>query len=259
MQPKISIITINYNNADGLGTTIQSVAAQTYQNIEYIVIDGASSDGSGKIIEEFNDSIKAAIIEPDTGIYNAMNKGLKIATGDYLLFLNSGDWLIANTIIAEVVSETLDKDIVYGDLLFFNNEKQWVWHLPKELSFQIFYTSTIAHPSAFIKRELFDVVGLYDESLKIVADWKFFTLAITKYNCSYKHISHVVSAYGFDGVSSLPENLPMINRERENVLSKEFPCMVKDYEELLHLKAEMKKIRYFTSIRKTVKKILGQH
>lgn len=258
MQPKISIITINYNNAAGLKETIQSVVAQTYQKIEYIVVDGASSDSSVEVIENFKESIAIAIVEADSGIYNAMNKGVKVANGEYLLFLNSGDRFVNQEIISTVVSEKLDTDIVYGDLLFFDNKKEWKWNLPSELTFQTFFTSAIAHPSTFIKRSLFESIGLYDEALKIVADWKFLMLAIVKYNCSYKHLNHIISAYSFDGVSSKPENLEALNREREKVLLAEFPRLYNDYEELYFLKEEFKKIRYFTSLRKTFKKLLGQ-
>lgn len=256
--PKITIITINFNNAAGLKKTLQSVVNQTYKNIEYIVVDGASSDGSKELIEMFKNEIAIAIVEPDTGIYNAMNKGIKAASGDYLLFLNSGDWLTSDIIIQEAISKKLDKDIVYGDLLFFDSEKEWVWNLPSQLTFQTFFTSTIAHPSAFIKRKLFEVVGMYDETLKIVSDWKFFITAITKYNCSYKHIHLVVSAYGFDGISSLPENLPAINLERDKVLLEEFPLFINDYKELSVLKSELKKVKGIIKIHKVIRKFLGK-
>lgn len=257
-KPKISIITINYNNADGLRQTIQSVLGQSYTAIEYIVIDGASTDGSPLVLEGFKPNLAYALSEADAGIYNAMNKGIKVATGDYLLFLNSGDKLLNTDTIEQVVANGMEADLVYGDLLFFDGVKEWTWNLPETLTFQTFYTSTIAHPSTFIKRSLFGTVGLYDEELKIVSDWKFFLLATARYACTYKHINLVISAYNFDGISSRPENLSAIEVERAKVLAKEFSLFVPDYEELALLKREMKKISYFMKVRKAVKKIFNQ-
>ena len=257
-QPKISIITINYNNANGLKETLVSVANQTYPNIEYIVVDGESRDGSKVLIEEFENHLAFAFIEPDTGIYNAMNKGIKKATGDYILFLNSGDSLINNRIIENVVAIGLTHDLVYGDLQFFTTEKQWIWNLPSDLTFNTFYTSTIAHPSTFIKRSLFDQVGFYDENLSIVSDWKFFLLATAKFNCNYKHIDLIISAYNFDGISSKTENLVAINAERAQVLKQEFPFLIADYEELKVLKAEMKKMKNWIKVRKFTKKFFNR-
>ncbi len=248
MEPKITIITINFNNAQGLEKTLKSVADQTYKNIQYVVVDGASTDGSRDVIEKFMKYIDIAIIEPDSGIYNAMNKGIKQASGDYLLFLNSGDWLLSDTVIEQVNSYRLDQDIVYGDMIFRNNQKEWAWNLPATLTFETFYTSTIPHPSSFIKRDLFNMVGLYDESLKIVSDWKFFILAVTKFNCSYKHIDCIISSYDFNGISSLPENLPAISAERNAVLLAEFPRMVKDYEELIRLKEKVSRNKFALKI-----------
>lgn len=257
-KPKISIITINYNNAEGLKQTIQSVLEQSYTAIEYIVIDGASIDGGQLVVEEFRPQLAYALSEADTGIYNAMNKGIKVATGDYLLFLNSGDKLLNTDTVEHVVANGMEADLVYGDLQFIDGTKEWTWNLPETLTFQTFYTSTIAHPSTFIKRTLFDTVGLYDEELKIVSDWKFFLLATAKHSCSYRHINQVISAYNFDGISSRPENLSAIELERAKVLAKDFPLFVPDYEELKQLKQEMKKINYFMKARKAVKKIFNQ-
>ena len=253
-RPKISIITINFNNEVGLALTMDSVLTQSYPLIEYIVIDGGSTDRSKAVIENHASALACWASEADTGIYNAMNKGIKKATGDYILFLNSGDSLIDNQIIENVVAIGLTHDLVYGDLQFFNSEKQWVWQLPATLTFNTFYTNTIAHPSTFIRRSLFDTVGLYDEGLSIVSDWKFFLLATAKFNCSYKHIDQIISAYNFDGLSSKPENLPAINAERKNVLEQEFPFFIPDYADLTALKAEIKKMKNWIKVRNLFKR-----
>jgi glycosyltransferase involved in cell wall biosynthesis len=257
-EPQISIVTINFNNAIGLQETMDSVIGQSYQNIDYVVIDGASTDGSRAVIEQHAKRLSYWISEKDSGIYNAMNKGIKATKGEYILFLNSGDRLIDKDIVAKVVESGLETDLVYGDLLFFTTEKEWIWNQQPVLTFQTFFKSTIPHPSTFIKKPLFERVGFYDEDLKIVADWKFFTLAIAKYNCSYKHINLVISAYNFDGISSKPENLEAINAERSKVLTENFPVFMPDYEQLENLQQEAKKISYFLKTRKLIKKILNQ-
>lgn len=255
---KISIITINFNNADGLEQTIKSVINQTYKEFEYIIIDGGSTDNSVEKMNSYSDFITYSISEKDEGIYNAMNKGLKEANGEYLLFLNSGDSLINDTILQEVMEAGLNHDLVYGDLLFFNEEKEWEWVLPEKLTFSYFYKFSIAHPSTFIKSKLFQQFGSYDENLKIVSDWKFFLLVTTKYNCSYKHLDKIISKYNFSGLSSNPDSLSLIEQERYHVLKQEFPLFYKDYEELFQVKSEMKKISYFIKTRRIIKKLLNQ-
>ena len=118
---KITIITINYNNKDGLRKTIESVVRQTKPPYEYIVIDGASTDGSNLLLSEYGSFITYSVSEKDTGIYNAMNKGIKMSMGDYLLFLNSGDTLVDVNILDRVSSELMDADILEGDTVCFLN------------------------------------------------------------------------------------------------------------------------------------------
>jgi len=113
MQPKLSIITVNLNNAEGLRKTIESVVTQTFTDFEYIIIDGGSTDGSVEIIKLYADKITYWVSEPDKGIYNGMNKGIMVAKGEYCQFLNSGDWLVNENVLKEVFA---DVDIVYGDL-----------------------------------------------------------------------------------------------------------------------------------------------
>ena len=122
MSFKISIISINYNNKEGLRKTVESVVNQTYKNFEYIVIDGGSTDDSTDILDEYHEKINYIVSEPDSGIYNAMNKGIKVAKGDYLLFLNSGDCLIDQFVIQKVITELNDKiSIYYGNLIYSSN------------------------------------------------------------------------------------------------------------------------------------------
>ena len=119
---QISIITINYNNASGLEKTIRSVVEQTYNEYEYIIIDGASSDKSKEVIQEYQRYIDFWCSEKDSGIYNAMNKGIQKASGEYLLFLNSGDVLNNSAVLADIHGFLSGEDFVYGDLVFVRGD-----------------------------------------------------------------------------------------------------------------------------------------
>ena len=241
MQKKCSIITVTLNNKAGLEKTIQSVLGQTYRDIEYIVIDGASSDGSVKIIESHASGIDQWISEPDTGVYNAMNKGIQKATGEYLLFLNSGDTLFETSTLEQVIPylEAADADLFYGDLRFDHSDQFEDFHYPDELTFDFLYHRSLGHPATFIKRSLFDKVGYYEESYSICADWVFFTKAICLYTCSYKHIPRVIANFTTDGMSSVDENQQKILKEREKALRGPFLFLTAPYEKYIDLKNRM--------------------
>jgi glycosyltransferase involved in cell wall biosynthesis len=215
---------------EGLDKTIQSVISQSYEDIEYIVIDGGSLDGSKDIIRAQEDHIAYWVSERDSGIYNAMNKGIRAATGDYLLFINSGDFLVNKTVISEVVEQGLTHDLICGNLIFEKETGSEEWIPANEVTFKTFLYSTIPHPTTLIKRNMFDVVGMYNEDHKIVSDWEFFILATCKYNCTYQHTDVFITAYSDGGVSSNPQNFAAINKERQAVLNKNFSYFIKDYE-----------------------------
>lgn len=247
---KISIITINYNNALGLDKTINSVIQQTYKFIEYIVIDGGSEDGSADLLTKYQDKIACSVSEKDSGIYNAMNKGIRKSSGDYLLFLNSGDIFSQANSIEEAVKQGFDCDLVSGNMRYDNNGIKRDWIPVDKLDFALFYHDTIPHPSTFIKKTLFDLVGYYDETLSIVSDWKFFFLAYCKFNCSYKHIDVFIAEFMEDGVSSNPSYRPKMKKERENVIQENFSAFVPYYEELLDARKKLRKLRYTIKIKK---------
>lgn len=223
---KLSIITINYNNANGLSKTIRSLIKQTFHEYEYIVIDGGSNDGSKHIIEGNQKYISYWCSEKDSGIYNAMNKGILKATGEYLLFLNSGDFLHDSAVLEDVFPLLSGEDIVYGDLLFRSEEgKDEVFVYPDNLSVDYFLERSLGHPSSFIKRDLFRK-DLYSESLKIVSDWEFFIKKIVLEGVTYKHLHRTVSIFDMGGISSQSSDL--CNEERGNVLKMLFPGMLCD-------------------------------
>lgn len=235
---KVTIITINLNNSTGLQKTMQSVFEQSFKEVEYIVIDGGSKDGSVALIESYKDQLSYWVSEPDTGVYQAMNKGIQKASGEYLLFLNSGDYLQGEHILAKVADTLNGSGIVYGNVFLIESAlRSWTGVYPDKLSFQHFIDGSLPHPSSFIKKTVFDEVGYYDEGLKIVADWKFFLHAICKFNVSYKHIDKVISAFYLDGLSSLAANQALIQDEKRAVFLSEYPAFIENSNELTQLRA----------------------
>ena len=227
--PKLSIITINYNNLEGLKKTIESVSSQTCKEFEYLIIDGGSTDGSVAYIESKSDAIDYWISEPDKGIYNAMNKGIELATGEYILFINSGDHLFSDKAVKSAEKYLQSYDVIYFNLQIISEDNRFKIHsLPDKLKFSDFFIDSWPHPSTFTKRELFDKVGLYDENLKIFSDWKFMILALFKYQCSYLKVDEILSTFYLGGISSQTD----LFGERNQVLKEFFNGYVLDYEEL---------------------------
>ncbi|KAF2325941.1 MAG: glycosyltransferase family 2 protein [Flavobacterium nitrogenifigens] len=231
--PKITIITINYNNLGGLKRTVESVVNQTWKDFEYIVIDGGSTDGSVGYIESQTKYIDYWVSEPDKGIYNAMNKGIVKAKGDYVIFLNSGDHFFDNTALDKNHSFIKAKDFIYFNLNIIDDSKSIIRKYPEKLSFSYLYNDTLPHPATFIRRYLFEEKGLYDESLKIVSDWKFFIENICKNNCSYLKVDETLSTFYLDGLSSDMENKSVIFSEKQFVLESGFSAYIQD---MIHLK-----------------------
>ena len=232
---KLDIITINRNNREGLERTIKSVVNQTvFDQINFIIIDGGSTDGSKEIIEQYKDELFHYVSEPDNGIFNAMNKGIRASVSDYLLFLNSGDYLSENNVLESVFPYLDGTDIVYGNEIkltvdpfgknrdpfaWVSNQMNYRWYtngswhqrslkatvFPDELSESFFVTSALPHQSTFI-RASFQKEHPYSESFKLLGDWKFFREA-WKNGCTYKHIPVTVSVYMLDGVSTKQRSL----------------------------------------------------
>lgn len=217
---KLSIITINYNNLEGLKRTYDSVVSQTCQDFEWIIIDGGSTDGSKEFIEEHQYHFAYWCSEPDRGVYHAMNKGIAQAKGEYLNFMNSGDNYADERVIYEFISAGWDEEVIAGDIMVDNDELK-IWRNPEEgnLDFDYMMQSSVYHQPSFIKKNLFKLYGGYDENLRIVADWTFFINALILHNGSYRHWRRIVANYMFDGISSKPENHKFHMEERNRVLN----------------------------------------
>lgn len=232
---KISIITINFNNKNGLRKTIESVICQTYHNYEFIIIDGASTDGSLNIIKDYEDKIDIWISEPDRGIYHAMNKGILKATGDYLNFLNSGDCFYKRDVLEIIANSDNRSDMIVGKDFHYNKitNQGFVIKLPPRLSMLTFINDTLPHQSTFFKRELFNT-SLYDDTLDIAADMKFYIQKICIEQCSVSFIDEIICLREPDGVSMIQ------NKKREleyNKIIKDILPIgaIKDYQSLHHL------------------------
>lgn len=199
---KLSIITINYNNRNGLQKTIDSVISQTFKDFEWIVIDGGSTDGSRELIEQYVNHFAYWVSEPDKGVYNAMNKGIKKAKGEYLQFLNSGDWLRDENVLMDFVNSFFSSDIVDGDIHLIYDDREVDAFAPDKVDFDFFFHGTLWHPCAFIKKSLFDKCGYYNEEYRIISDWDFFMRSVVVYGATYAHFQRIVSCFPVDGISS---------------------------------------------------------
>lgn len=226
---KLSIITINYNDKKGLEKTIKSVVHQTYKDFEYIVIDGKSNDGSKEVIEQYKDYFDYSVSEPDTGIYNAMNKGIVKANGEYLQFLNSGDWFVDEFVLEKMFSEFWECDLLYGNcrIILPDGKIKIKRPLETELSFFTFLNDTLNHQSVFISHKLFKKYGLYDENLKIASDWKFFlkSIGLNRSKSIYKNIDIVY--YNREGISS--SNRDLLISERKKTIDEIIPATIQDF------------------------------
>jgi glycosyltransferase involved in cell wall biosynthesis len=223
---KLSIITVNLNNKAGLKNTILSVINQTFRNFEFIVIDGDSKDGSTEIIKEYASNITYWVSEPDKGIYNAMNKGIMKASGEYCLFLNSGDWLIDSDVLEKASSFFKSSyDILIGNLFFCDHKKKelktWKDDITPDLSY--FIHSTLPHPSTFIKTSLFKEIGMYNEDYKIASDYDFFFKALVIHKKKYVRLTIDISVFNLDGISSQSKMHNTGTIEREKTLKHYFP------------------------------------
>lgn len=225
--PKLSIITINYNDCEGLRRTIQSVASQSFKDFEYIVIDGGSTDGSKDIIEKYKDHLNVAISEKDTGIYNAMNKGASFATGEYLLFLNSGDTLVNNSVLSRLMRSDFSEDIVSCRMIWFDDKKQYLNTPPKNVSLFTFIGGSLPHPSTIIRNTIFKKIGGYSEGYRIISDWCFFVDALLQYNASYTTSDIVLSKFNGYGLSTTCGEHEA--EAKTQYLTDRYPLIVTDY------------------------------
>lgn len=237
---KVSVITINYNNAEGLRKTIESVIRQDFPDYEYIVIDGGSTDDSKKVIEKYEDKITYWVSEPDNGIYHAMNKGILAAKGEYLHLLNSGDYYASGDVLSSVFSKDYDEPLIrcaqicdYGD-----RQVRWTNLGDRDVTLYDMYVNTMLHEATFIRRDMFEKYGLHDENLKIVSDWKFFLKTILGGEKT-AYVDKDLIVFEMDGISTNREHGEQHLSERRQVLDELMPANIHaDYQRLKQLEAD---------------------
>jgi len=243
MKIKLSIITVNLNNAKGLIQTMDSVYNQSYKDFEYLVVDGGSTDDSLTTLLNYSTKFNKNfywISETDNGVFNAMNKGIARVKGEYLLFLNSGDFLTDREVLNVLFAKEYETDIISCRCRISQNGKQvYVTSPPINYTFGFFYINSLAHQATLIKKELFQKFGLYREDLKLMSDWEFFIRTIILGKASTSNTEIILSDYNIDGISSLESNQDLIAKEKQLVFEDEaFKSFIPDYDYFFHDKQE---------------------
>lgn len=239
----LSIVTINYNNLEGLKKTLASVQAQTFNEFEHVVVDGGSTDGSADVIQKYAESapyVVKWVSEQDKGIYNGMNKGLRMATGDYIEILNSGDTFAtvnSTLLMHQALRETQYPPILYGNMLKDYGEGKLVRDDCGGTGFQpdsflYFYKGTLNHDCAYIRRSLFEKYGFYNEDMRICSDWEWYVKAIALGGEKTVYTDIDVTIFDMDGISeSGGKNRDLILKERRGYLEQVLPMSVlRDYD-----------------------------
>lgn len=224
---KITIITVVFNGADTIKDTIESVLNQTYENIEYIIIDGKSSDGTMDIVNKYKDKVSKIISEPDEGLYAAINKGINISSGDIIGLLHSDDFYTDNTVL-EIVAKQFDQskaDTVFADLVYVRGD-----NLAKVIRYysaknfepkKLKYGLMPPHPTFFVKKSIYETYGLYEMNYQIAADYEMFIRLLYKNNVSYSYIHKAIIKMRVGGLSSGGiRNKILINKEAIRAMRK---------------------------------------
>ena len=243
---KVSIITITYNSAETIEDTIQSVLSQDYSDIEYIIVDGASKDGTLEIIERYRNSISTVISERDKGIYDAMNKGVALATGDVIGILNSDDFYADATVISDIVKtmQGAASDACYADLVYVDrNETNRIirsWKSGDYRKGHFLRGWMPPHPTFFVKRSIYEMYGSYALNLRSAADYELMLRFIHKHTISLSYLPRVITKMRTGGQS----NVSLKNRWRAN------------REDRLAWKMNGLQPGFFTLLRKPLSKLL---
>ena len=259
----LSIITINYNDAAGLQKTLNSTLMQTCTDFEHVIVDGVSPDNSVEVIEKYAAEASAKgikitwISEKDKGIYNAMNKGIKMASGEYIEILNAGDILASDQVVEKMYAALEEKnypELLYGNMIKVSADGKLIGKSKETpYSFLNYFISTLNHDCAYIKRSLFgeDRYGLYDEELKIVSDWKWYTEAIGLGTVFPVYVDIDVTIFDATGISET--NLAKRDEERAKVLKAITPPAVwEDYNQHIFHFEQIKRLKRYPLFYKLV-------
>lgn len=246
LQP-LTIVTVCRNEVGRIGRTRDSLLLQEDQDFEWVIVDGASVDGTTALLNDCP-RVNQLISEPDRGIYDAMNKGILAARGDFILFLNAGDRLADRHVTQAFHRHPRTSDIVVGNLhvAFPDGSAQHRKASRDLLTHDALYWRTLPHPATFVRRSLFTRLGNYDDSYRLAGDWEFFARAIVRSGATSSILEHDVAIFTHDGASARPENKPILRRERRRLLRSHYPVVYRwrrDFNEawgalLRHLRPE---------------------
>lgn len=215
---KVSVITVSYNNRETLPETIESVSSQNYDNLEYIILDGDSEDGTDKLLKKYDDRVSRWISEPDEGMYDAMNKGLEMATGDLIGFLHADDFYASPDVIEQVVETVQEEnaDACYADLQFVDKEDtEKVVRTWNSGTYEpgLFLNGWMPpHPTLFVKREIYDTYDGFNTTLGTAADYELMLRFIHKHGIKLAYLPETIINMRTGGES----NASLINRLRAN-------------------------------------------
>ncbi|MGB9940434.1 glycosyltransferase family 2 protein [Methanosarcina sp.] len=226
MNPKVSVITVCYNAEEFIENAINSVLEQTYKNLEYIVIDGASTDSTVAIVNKYKDKINYFLSEPDNGMYEAMNKGIKASSGEIFYFLNSDDvfhdkYVVANSV--KLLQEDMNVELIYGAVIIINPDtKASFLQAYGDVTRPFFIKSAICQQAIFYRKSLFDKVGLFDEKYKIVGDYEFNLRAFYKYDIKKKYVPQVMAIFRDGGIGCSEKHSELHKEERNDAFFRHF-------------------------------------
>lgn len=214
---KISVITVCLNEVKLIEKTLASVINQTFRDFEYIVIDGGSTDGTLEIIARYRDKIDKFVSEKDEGIYDAMNKGISLSEGEYVIFINGGDFLVNDRVFERVFDNNPSEDIIYTNgVILLYKDFYLIKRFPEKITRTFMYMDTLPHQNAFCKLDLLKKCGGFDKSLKIAADYDLFLKALYKFNASYFYLPIYIAVNNLDGVSNQRKFKKLTKLERYN-------------------------------------------
>jgi len=225
--PKVSIVTVCLNSREYLEDMIKSVLWQTYPNIEHIIIDGGSTDGSREIFDKYKNRIDKLVIEEDNGIFDAMNKGIRLATGDVIYFLNSDDRFYDDRVVEEVAvafKKQTGIDFIYGNIAVFDpvTGSSYVERYPWRITKWLFIKKTIGHPATFFAAPCFKKAGYFDERYEIAADYEWYLRAIYLNGLKSFHMERNISVFQLGGISTNRKYRDLYFSERRAIQKKYF-------------------------------------
>ena len=218
--PTFSIITVCRNEEGAIRETCESIVAQEHEDFEWIVIDGGSTDGTLEILNEYSGSIRHLVSEPDAGIYNAMNKGAAMATGEYLIFMNGGD-RFADSDSLLFAGQSPRAQMLYGDV-YLGDQSGDVEAYPDVVESGYMLRKMIPHQATFYQRATFEAAGGYDESFKIAADYDLYVRLFERERISHHHIPHPIAIFDLEGISNSKDFRQLRKRENHRIRKQYF-------------------------------------